>query len=482
VVEKGNDKQYYTENNQFYIHTDSEDHSMQKTNATYNNTVESFDGDNSNKRRKDLHCRTEPNYKSNLFEKEFQNEKDNYIIQLKSSSSKVEESVRNDMNSQSESFKMLKQKKMLKLSEKGIRSKPFIKRKDDILRAAECSKHEDTMIILNNIRELSERKLQITQSHMQSEVECFINLNLEEMYKGISELKLSYECEIKQMEDNGYPTVVKGLLEEMKVEMETLKEQYEESRRKGIEVAANDPPEEKKFLQRVRNEAELDVYDVTVDLREMCMQFGYLTMFSPIWPITAVSFIINNLVEIRGDAAKICMEMQRPIPHRADSIGPWLHNLSFLTWLGSISSAALIYMFSNTEETAGLPPQNLTMYGLLLSVFFSEHIYFSAHAIVAFTMSKIQSQGLETERKEKYMVRKRYLEESFGAENELLREEDEKTGGAFTGVGVVKEGKDGRGLDEGVASAKFWSGQVEWQDSLRAGVNYIESTTAKKTQ
>ena len=33
-----------------------------------------------------------------------------------------------------------------------------------------------------------------------------------------------------------------------------------------------DPPDEKKFLDRVRHEAELDVYDVTVDLREMCMQ------------------------------------------------------------------------------------------------------------------------------------------------------------------------------------------------------------------
>jgi anoctamin-10 len=35
---------------------------------------------------------------------------------------------------------------------------------------------------------------------------------------------------------------------------------------------ANDLPEEHEFLKRVRNEAELDEYDVTSDLREMCMQ------------------------------------------------------------------------------------------------------------------------------------------------------------------------------------------------------------------
>lgn len=35
-----------------------------------------------------------------------------------------------------------------------------------------------------------------------------------------------------------------------------------------------DPEEEAAFLQRVRNEAELDKYDVTVDYREMVVQFG----------------------------------------------------------------------------------------------------------------------------------------------------------------------------------------------------------------
>lgn len=36
----------------------------------------------------------------------------------------------------------------------------------------------------------------------------------------------------------------------------------------------NDAPEEADFLKRVRNEAELDTYNVTDDLREMCMQVG----------------------------------------------------------------------------------------------------------------------------------------------------------------------------------------------------------------
>ncbi|KAF3192388.1 hypothetical protein TWF106_001527 [Orbilia oligospora] len=252
-----------------------------------------------------------------------------------------------------------------------------------------------------------------------------------------------------------------------------------DSRRKGLSIeTVMDPPEEKKFLDRVRHEAELDVYDVTVDLREMCMQFGYLTLFSPIWPVTAVSFLINNLVEIRGDAAKICMEMQRPIPNRADSIGPWLHNLSFLTWLGSISSAALVYMFSSADSEGG-PPKDLTLYGFLFSIMVSEHVYFGARFIVSYAMSKVQSVGLETERKEKFMVRKRYLEESFGAENELIRQEAEKTGGEYTGVGGVSSTQDGRPLDDGALSEKFWRSQSAWQDSVNAGVQIMDIVRGK---
>lgn len=39
-------------------------------------------------------------------------------------------------------------------------------------------------------------------------------------------------------------------------------------------TTADDHPEEAAFLVRVRNEAELSIYDVTTDFREMIVQFG----------------------------------------------------------------------------------------------------------------------------------------------------------------------------------------------------------------
>ena len=81
-----------------------------------------------------------------------------------------------------------------------LHHKPYIKRKDEILKAAANPKKEDTMQILNNIVELSEKKMQCVQRQMQGEIEIFMNSNLEEMYKGMEELRASFEREIKDME------------------------------------------------------------------------------------------------------------------------------------------------------------------------------------------------------------------------------------------------------------------------------------------
>lgn len=53
-----------------------------------------------------------------------------------------------------------------------------------------------------------------------------------------------------------------------------VKEVQEEISSKNSIPHPKDAPEEAAFLSRVRNEATLDVYDVTIDYREMVVQFG----------------------------------------------------------------------------------------------------------------------------------------------------------------------------------------------------------------
>ncbi|KAL7266877.1 hypothetical protein RUND412_010559 [Rhizina undulata] len=234
------------------------------------------------------------------------------------------------------------------------------------------------------------------------------------------------------------------------------------NKRKGLDItlATNDDADESEFLKRVRNEAELDVYDVHTDLREMTMQFGYLTLFSPIWPLAAVSFVVNAWVELRSDAAKICIEMQRPVPHRADSIGPWMNNLTFLTWMGSIVSAALIYLFSTSPDGT---PSPYTLGGFLLAITFSEHIYIATRIVVRIALSKLESPGVQQDRRERYLLRKRYMEQSLGVDEE----ESDDVEGAKSG-------------DED----QFWQKQKGGRGTVQAGLDIIQSSLgmAKKMQ
>ena len=245
------------------------------------------------------------------------------------------------------------------------------------------------------------------------------------------------------------------------------------ARKGGVSPLAslNDTPEEADFLKRVRNEAELDIYDVTTDLREMVIQFGYLALFSVVWPLTPVSFIINNWIELRSDAVKICVEMQRPSPSRTDSIGPWLDSLSFLAWLGSVTTAALVYLFSNDGLGPDGTPTTIEGWALLLTIFFSEHVYLLVRLGVRLAISKIDSPGMEKERGERFMVRKRYLEEQFGEDALELppRAPTEK----ITRQSLEEDARAGS-LKSSSASDRFWARQRGWEETAKVGAGLIE--------
>lgn len=59
------------------------------------------------------------------------------------------------------------------------------------------------------------------------------------------------------------------------------------------------------------------------DYLEMYIQFGYVFLFSAAYPLAAFWALLNNLIEIRSDAFKLCRLHQRPFFESASSIGAW---------------------------------------------------------------------------------------------------------------------------------------------------------------
>lgn len=250
--------------------------------------------------------------------------------------------------------------------------------------------------------------------------------------------------------------------------------QSERAARKGgsVTVDANDALEEKAFLNRVRHEADLDDYDVTSDLREMCVQFGYLSLFSVVWPLVPLSFLVNNWIELRGDFFKMVKACKRPTPQRADSIGPWIDSLGFLTWLGSITSAALVYMFSGEGLGSSGTPTNIQGWALLLTIFFAEHIYLLLRLGIRTAISKIDSREMRNDRAEKYMVRKRYLEETMETREKATSDPPRKIEN-ITRQSLEDEARKAS-LESVGGQEKFWGRQRGDAEVVKVGKGLIE--------
>ncbi|EPS26362.1 hypothetical protein PDE_01298 [Penicillium oxalicum 114-2] len=244
-----------------------------------------------------------------------------------------------------------------------------------------------------------------------------------------------------------------------------------------------DPEEEKEFLKRIRNEVELPEYKVTDDLREMCIQFGYLSLFSPVWPLVPLSFFINNWIELRSDFFKICKEFRRPSPLRCDTIGPWLDNLGFLTWVGSITSAALLYLFSGDSSTGpNGEPTDIKGWALLLSIFFAEHIYLVLRYAVQTAMARVEPPNARKERSERYLLRKRYLESTLQVDvNEALEEKDEVVDRPPELTRKALEEDARRNSEHSTDPAeRFWMRQRGWTESAKVGSGIIQAQPTKK--
>jgi hypothetical protein len=198
-----------------------------------------------------------------------------------------------------------------------------------------------------------------------------------------------------------------------------------------------------------------------------------------------VCFFINNWVELRGDIFKLTKECKRPTPQRADSIGPWLDSLGFLAWLGSLTSAAIVYMFSNDGLGPDGRPSHIKLWALLLTIFFSEHLYMVVRLGVRTVIGKLDSENRRRERAERFMVRKRYLEEA-GLGSVVSPGLTNPPVSPLAGEKPVQDPITRQSLEEdarelsmhnSTPSSRFWNRQKGWAETEKVGLRLIDMMT-----
>jgi hypothetical protein len=227
-----------------------------------------------------------------------------------------------------------------------------------------------------------------------------------------------------------------------------------------------DDPAESRFLRRARKQALREPYNVQDDISEMVIQFGFLALFSPVWPLVPIGFFINNWFELRTDFLKICVEHQRPDPVRSEGLGPWVASLDGLTWFGSITSAAIVHLFGTTSFFSKWLGLGLWA-SLPITILVSEHIFMAFRTAVRFGLSRYGSEQTRKENAERFAKRKKYLDEL-----------EEKDTPSHLDVGERERRKSVRIQ----ASDMFWTKQAELGASADAGVQIIKAARSAREE
>ncbi|CAF1064866.1 unnamed protein product [Adineta steineri] len=79
-------------------------------------------------------------------------------------------------------------------------------------------------------------------------------------------------------------------------------------------------------------------------------QYGYIALFSAVFPWVALCGLINNIFELRADAFKYCYVYQRPFSQPANNIGSWHHAFDILSSIAIVTNTALIAMQPSVRE------------------------------------------------------------------------------------------------------------------------------------
>ncbi|XP_059190380.1 anoctamin-10 [Centropristis striata] len=141
---------------------------------------------------------------------------------------------------------------------------------------------------------------------------------------------------------------------------------------------SEDDPDEDKF----RNQSTLPPFPgLFAEYIELLVQFGYLSLFSCVYPLTAVLLLINNLTEIRSDAYKICNLFRKPFSAPVANMGVWRIAFEVLSFVSVVSNCWLLLLspwLQNQFKEGGLSSTNILLLAVLV-----EHVLIMVKVVLA---------------------------------------------------------------------------------------------------
>ncbi|XP_055413853.1 anoctamin-10 isoform X5 [Bubalus kerabau] len=136
------------------------------------------------------------------------------------------------------------------------------------------------------------------------------------------------------------------------------------------------------LYEQVVLEKEMGTYLGTFDdYLELFLQFGYVSLFSCVYPLAAAFAVLNNLTEVNSDALKMCRVLKRPFSQPSASIGVWQLAFETMSVISVVTNCALIGM---SPQVNALFSESKT--DLILIVVAVEHMLLALKFILAFAI------------------------------------------------------------------------------------------------
>ena len=99
-------------------------------------------------------------------------------------------------------------------------------------------------------------------------------------------------------------------------------------------------------------QAHLMPYEGTFDdFNDRVIQFGYIVLFAPAYPLAPFLAFVNNIVEIRLGGYKMCSGYQRPRWSVRQGIGSWLGMLSVLGFAAVVTNSLMVAFVGSESAT-----------------------------------------------------------------------------------------------------------------------------------
>lgn len=222
-------------------------------------------------------------------------------------------------------------------------------------------------------------------------------------------------------------------------------------RRRTAEAAAvADGADTDEVTRHCAQQLELPEHGGTAEeYAEMIIQFGYVSLFSSVFPFAACLCLATNVLEMQTDARKLLRLCRRPRYLGAEDIGVFMPILSFLSYASVVTNALLAYLLSETVVTDIFP--HVSGARRLAIIVGAEHVMLGLKLVLAHLVPDAPRWVVHAQARRAYALQLREERASAGAYAQMRAsqaEADFATGAAMGPGGSAKHAQARGGAED----------------------------------